>query len=340
MIITLNYLGEFFYKSIADIVKYFNTNCFKNSFKKKREDQVQKKENGRNVASKKSEKNQNCRKESENNNNNNTIDQNSMDTEEIGGTDDLIKGDSNEGIMNSVEEGKVTIPIKVALIITIGWVFFCAALFQLWEDWTYGESWYFMFISMMVFCFVFVIVGLSLVSMCFNVIKNALKDLYKQMLMKLLTEYHAAMSEGGDQKSASIKMMKNWGKSQKDQLLIKLTNKNRRNKVMNEIKEMAKDAGIELPPIFESLNGAKNKLFNASKDDDKNSGTMSMIDKESNSSKISNKSPSTTVVRRDAITQTDICLLNKSNNKKTISSESANSGVQREEGLSTILSIQ
>lgn len=49
---------------------------------------------------------------------------------------------------------------------------------------------------MMVLCFVFVIVGLSLVSMCINVIQNALQDLYKRMLMKLLADYQAAMSKG------------------------------------------------------------------------------------------------------------------------------------------------
>lgn len=58
----------------------------------------------------------------------------------------VIQNDPNEGIMDSGQQGEAPMPVKVALIITIGWIFFCAALFQLWEDWTYGESWYFMFI--------------------------------------------------------------------------------------------------------------------------------------------------------------------------------------------------
>ncbi|VDO50340.1 unnamed protein product [Haemonchus placei] len=60
-------------------------------------------------------------------------------------------------------------------------------MFRLWEDWTYAESCYFMYISlstiglgdisvarrdMMVLCFVFVIIGLSLVSMSINVERN------------------------------------------------------------------------------------------------------------------------------------------------------------------------
>lgn len=39
-------------------------------------------------------------------------------------------------------------PVLVAICITVGWIFFCAALFMLWENWTYGESCYFMFIGM------------------------------------------------------------------------------------------------------------------------------------------------------------------------------------------------
>ncbi|PAV76763.1 hypothetical protein WR25_03949 [Diploscapter pachys] len=46
------------------------------------------------------------------------------------------------------EEKEPRMSVKVALSITIGWIFFCSSLFKLWEDWTYGESCYFMFISL------------------------------------------------------------------------------------------------------------------------------------------------------------------------------------------------
>jgi hypothetical protein len=39
-------------------------------------------------------------------------------------------------------------PVLVAIGITVGWIFVCAALFKLWEDWSYSESCYFMFISL------------------------------------------------------------------------------------------------------------------------------------------------------------------------------------------------
>lgn len=47
-----------------------------------------------------------------------------------------------------LEEHKARMSVKVAVGITFGWIFFCAALFRLWEDWTYGESVYFMYISL------------------------------------------------------------------------------------------------------------------------------------------------------------------------------------------------
>lgn len=53
-------------------------------------------------------------------------------------------------------------PVLVAISITVGWIFVCAALFRLWEDWTYAESLYFVFIrwfqhSMHVYKFDFVV---------------------------------------------------------------------------------------------------------------------------------------------------------------------------------------
>lgn len=48
----------------------------------------------------------------------------------------------------------------------------------------------------MVVCFIFVIIGLSLVSMCINVIQCALEDLYKRLLMKILMDYQAKLAQG------------------------------------------------------------------------------------------------------------------------------------------------
>lgn len=48
----------------------------------------------------------------------------------------------------------------------------------------------------MVVCFIFVIIGLSLVSMCINVIQQALEDLYQNLLMKILLDYQTKLAQG------------------------------------------------------------------------------------------------------------------------------------------------
>lgn len=46
------------------------------------------------------------------------------------------------------DDPRARMSVKVAVGITFGWIFFCAGLFKLWEDWSYGESIYFMYISL------------------------------------------------------------------------------------------------------------------------------------------------------------------------------------------------
>lgn len=38
-------------------------------------------------------------------------------------------------------------PVLAAVIAAISWLFFCAGLFMIWEDWSYWISFYFFFIS-------------------------------------------------------------------------------------------------------------------------------------------------------------------------------------------------
>ena len=48
----------------------------------------------------------------------------------------------------------------------------------------------------MVLCFFFVITGLSLVSMCINVVQQAIEEWYKELLMQLLKDYQANLAKG------------------------------------------------------------------------------------------------------------------------------------------------
>src|SRR4051812_18628966 len=56
-------------------------------------------------------------------------------------------GTINETMVEEVQpQTTIRMPVWVALTVTLGWIFICAWMFTLWEDWTYTESVYFMFI--------------------------------------------------------------------------------------------------------------------------------------------------------------------------------------------------
>ncbi|CAJ0949960.1 unnamed protein product, partial [Mesorhabditis belari] len=92
-------------------------------------------------------------------------------------------------------------PIPIALAILSLWILFSAALFCIWEtEWGYLTSVYFFFVSistvglgdiypskpdMMIFNFILILVGLALLSMCFNLIQLTLE----RFLDRLLDEY-------------------------------------------------------------------------------------------------------------------------------------------------------
>ncbi|KAK6750268.1 hypothetical protein RB195_002324 [Necator americanus] len=180
------------------------------------------------------------------------------------------------------EPGEPKLPrmsVKVALGITISWIFFCSALFGLWEDWTYAESCYFMYISlstiglgdisvarrdMMVLCFVFVIVGLSLVSMSINVVQVALEDFYINLMMKIIIEYQEKMAAGGDQMGASVGMMRMWGGNKTAKYLMPLLSKEKKRVAMEKVEQEAQSKGLEIPPILTDLDDKTGmpKLFN------------------------------------------------------------------------------
>lgn len=162
----------------------------------------------------------------------------SVDSGVIEGSDEKDE-ELEEEDEKEIDEKIMSIPVPVALFVTIGWIFLCAGLFCIWEtEWTYFTSVYFIFISFstiglgdvtpihtdyMIGVFYFVIVGLSLVSMCINVIQHRLEELYMQLLMMIFQEYQKRLMEGGgDQVNATLGMMSAWNNNRTAKLLMPL----------------------------------------------------------------------------------------------------------------------
>ncbi|CEF63002.1 Potassium channel subfamily K member 18 [Strongyloides ratti] len=86
-------------------------------------------------------------------------------------------------------------PIIVAIGIVVAWIFICSATFCIWErDWDYFVAFYFFFISLstiglgdirptqpkyLSILFIYIIIGLSLVSMCINLIQSKIEKTYE-----------------------------------------------------------------------------------------------------------------------------------------------------------------
>uniref|UniRef100_A0A914CN28 Potassium channel domain-containing protein n=1 Tax=Acrobeloides nanus TaxID=290746 RepID=A0A914CN28_9BILA len=189
--------------------------------------------------------------------------------------------------------------------------------------------------DLMVLCFFFVITGLSLVSMCINVVQQAIEEWYKELLMQLLKDYQANLAKG-DHKGASIGMMKMWGSNKMAKYIMPMMSADTKRHVMEQIQEEAKEAGIELPPIFEDLDAKtgmpKILALADEKDEDKKSAHAAMIEeivRQSDPTRLSipSRGPLPTVVYYEADTQTDILLIDEKA-QQTIDVESLDSGIQ------------
>ncbi|CAG5077430.1 Similar to twk-18: TWiK family of potassium channels protein 18 (Caenorhabditis elegans) [Cotesia congregata] len=92
------------------------------------------------------------------------------------------------------------LPISVAITILLAYIFVGATAFNLWEQWGFFESFYFVFISMstigfgdyvpkhpiyMMCSIVYLVFGLALTSMCINVVQVMLSDSFKHATQKI-----------------------------------------------------------------------------------------------------------------------------------------------------------
>lgn len=109
-----------------------------------------------------------------------------------------------ENKVNARLHAENAFPIPIALSMLILWILFSAALFCYWEsEWGYLTSVYFFFVSistvglgdivfmnpdMMIFNFLLILIGLALLSMCFNLIQAALERLLDRLLEEYIEE--------------------------------------------------------------------------------------------------------------------------------------------------------
>ncbi|EPB71431.1 Ion channel [Ancylostoma ceylanicum] len=105
-------------------------------------------------------------------------------------------------ILDDLDLDIFDLPIPIAITVVISWIFICSATFCIWEhDWDYFVAFYFFFISLstiglgditptqpkyLLMLFIYIIIGLSLVSMCINLIQAKLERTYEAGRMQQL----------------------------------------------------------------------------------------------------------------------------------------------------------
>jgi potassium channel subfamily K member 18 len=97
-------------------------------------------------------------------------------------------------------DDEFNLPISVAIVILVIYIFIGAVIYNTWENWSFFESFYFVFISMstiglgdlvpdhphrMMASIMYLVFGLALTSMCINVVQVKLNNTFKQASAKL-----------------------------------------------------------------------------------------------------------------------------------------------------------
>lgn len=97
-------------------------------------------------------------------------------------------------------DDEFNLPISLAIFILIVYIIIGACVYKAWEQWTFFESFYFVFISMstiglgdlvpdhpifMMTSIMYLVFGLALTSMCINVVQVKLSDTFKKASAKL-----------------------------------------------------------------------------------------------------------------------------------------------------------
>ncbi|CAJ0560402.1 unnamed protein product, partial [Mesorhabditis spiculigera] len=175
---------------------------------------------------------------------------------------------------NSDQDRITEMPLILAIGVAFGYMFFCAAIFLYFEeDWDYFKSFYFFFCSLttigygdvtptnsedMFTIFFFILIGLSLVSMCINVIQLKLEKLFEEMLLMMVEEY-SVDPDAGPMRGERLSMLDMWRLwRRRNERLQKEKKENRAN--LADPRRTGSILGIDLVAAVESRGFAGAKL--------------------------------------------------------------------------------
>lgn len=108
--------------------------------------------------------------------------------------------EDDETIPEFEVDDEFNLPISVAVTLLLAYMMAGAAVFTLWEKWTFFESFYFVYISLstigfgdyvpehpafMMATFIYLLFGLALTSMCINVVQEKLSSTFQKAKMRI-----------------------------------------------------------------------------------------------------------------------------------------------------------
>lgn len=109
-----------------------------------------------------------------------------------------------------INDEEFNLPISLAIFMLIAYILCGAIVYSLWEDWTFFEASYFVFVSMstigfgdyvpkhpmfMMASIVYLVFGMALTSMCINVVQVKLSDSFRQASAKISASIGMVMAE-------------------------------------------------------------------------------------------------------------------------------------------------
>lgn len=139
-------------------------------------------------------------------------------------------------------DDEFNLPISLAFILLVLYILIGASVYTIWEDWTFFESFYFVFISMSTIGFgdyvpkhpiymmgsiLYLVFGLALTSMCINVVQVKLSDHFRQASAKIGATIGLQMQEEAEEAARNSQVQTpNELTSVNSQSPIKVTNEN------------------------------------------------------------------------------------------------------------------